>query len=116
MASAQVVKTSVTNNSPSQGSNHPDDLFQSRYSHFSRAKQKICNNSARKKHFQIISFLEQSKYKELSYSSFLKFRKIWDRLHAVVNKKSFACSLNRWLEYYNPKNDCLQETHTYWQI
>ena len=31
MASAQVVKTSVTNNSPSQDSNHPDILFQSRY-------------------------------------------------------------------------------------
>ena len=30
MASAQVVKTSVANNSPSQDSNHPDDLFQSR--------------------------------------------------------------------------------------
>ena len=27
--SAQVVETSVTNNSPSQDSNHPDDLFQS---------------------------------------------------------------------------------------
>ena len=26
--SAQVVETSVTNNSPSQDSNHPDDLFQ----------------------------------------------------------------------------------------
>ena len=35
MASAQVVKTSVTNNSPSQDSNHPDDLFQSR-KHFHR--------------------------------------------------------------------------------
>ena len=31
MASAQVVETSVTNNSPSQDSYHPDDLFQSRY-------------------------------------------------------------------------------------
>ena len=31
MASAQVVETSVTNNSPSQDSNHPDHLFQSRY-------------------------------------------------------------------------------------
>ena len=31
MASAQVVETSVTNDSPSQDSNHPDDLFQSRY-------------------------------------------------------------------------------------
>ena len=31
MASAQVVEMSVTNNSPSQDSNHPDDLFQSRY-------------------------------------------------------------------------------------
>ena len=31
MASAQVVETSVTNNSPSQDSNPPDDLFQSRY-------------------------------------------------------------------------------------
>ena len=30
MASAQVVETSVTNNSPSQDSNHPDHLFQSR--------------------------------------------------------------------------------------
>ena len=30
MASAQVVETSVTNNSPSQDSYHPDDLFQSR--------------------------------------------------------------------------------------
>ena len=28
MASAQVVETSVTNNSPCQDSNHPDDLFQ----------------------------------------------------------------------------------------
>ena len=31
MVSTQVVETSVTNNSPSQDSNHPDDLFQSRY-------------------------------------------------------------------------------------
>ena len=33
MAFAQVVETSVTNNSPSQDSNHPDDLriLQSRY-------------------------------------------------------------------------------------
>ena len=31
MGSAQVVETSVTNNSPSQDSNHPDDLFQSRF-------------------------------------------------------------------------------------
>ena len=31
MASAQVVETSVTNNSPSQDSYHPDDLFQSRW-------------------------------------------------------------------------------------
>ena len=31
MASAQVVETSVTNNSPSQDSYHPDDLFQSIY-------------------------------------------------------------------------------------
>ena len=31
VAYAQVVETSVANNSPSQDSNHPDDLFQSRY-------------------------------------------------------------------------------------
>ena len=31
MAAAQVVERSITNNSPSQDSNHPDDLFQSRY-------------------------------------------------------------------------------------
>ena len=31
MASAQVVETSVTNNSPSQDCYHPDDLFQLRY-------------------------------------------------------------------------------------
>ena len=30
IASAQVVETSVANNSPSQDSNHPDNLFQSR--------------------------------------------------------------------------------------
>ena len=30
MGSALVLKTSVTSNSPSQDSNHPDDLFQSR--------------------------------------------------------------------------------------
>ena len=30
MASTQVVETSVTNNSPSQDSNHSDDLFQPR--------------------------------------------------------------------------------------
>jgi len=34
MASAQVVEMSVTNNSPSQDSNHPDDFFQSRYKTF----------------------------------------------------------------------------------
>ena len=32
MASAQVVQTSVTNNSPSQDSSHPDDLFESKCS------------------------------------------------------------------------------------
>ena len=31
MASAHVVETSVTNNNPSQDSNHPDDLSQPRY-------------------------------------------------------------------------------------
>ena len=31
MASTQVDETSVTNNSPSQDSNHPDDLFQTNY-------------------------------------------------------------------------------------
>ena len=31
MASAQVVETLVTNNSPSQDSNHSDNLFQSRF-------------------------------------------------------------------------------------
>jgi len=31
MASAQVVETPVTNNSPSLDSSHPDDLFQSQY-------------------------------------------------------------------------------------
>ena len=36
MASAQVVETSVNNNSPSQDSYHPDDLFQSRYNFYSQ--------------------------------------------------------------------------------
>ena len=31
VATTQVVETFVANNSPSQDSNHPDDLFQSRY-------------------------------------------------------------------------------------
>ena len=34
MASAQVVKMSVTNNSPSQDSSHPDNHFQSRIVYF----------------------------------------------------------------------------------
>ena len=34
MTSPQVVKTSVTDNSPSQVSSHPDDHFQSRYSQY----------------------------------------------------------------------------------
>ena len=50
MASAQVVETSVTNNSPSQDSYHPDDLFQSRYatpgfkpfSYLSSSSQSYC--------------------------------------------------------------------------
>jgi len=33
MASARVVETSVTKNSLSQDSNHPDDLLQSRYTY-----------------------------------------------------------------------------------
>ena len=41
MASAQVVETSVTNNSPSQDSNHPDDLFQSRYQTFYQRQRPI---------------------------------------------------------------------------
>ena len=41
MASAQVVETSVTNNSPSQDSYHPDDLFQSKYLRILERKVRI---------------------------------------------------------------------------
>jgi len=34
MYSARVVETEVTNNSPSQDSNQPDDFFQSRYNSY----------------------------------------------------------------------------------
>ena len=53
MASAQVVETSVTNNSPSQDSSHPDGLFQSRYvtpgfkpfSYLNLGENKNCKNT-----------------------------------------------------------------------
>ena len=38
MTSAQVVETSDAKNSPSQDSNHPDDLFQARYKHVIKNK------------------------------------------------------------------------------
>jgi len=41
MASAQVVETLVTNNSPSQDSYHPDDLFQSRLLHLAMHKTSL---------------------------------------------------------------------------
>ena len=41
MASAKVVETLVTNNSPSQDSYHPDDLFQSRYMSFIYSQRHI---------------------------------------------------------------------------
>ena len=47
MASAEVVGTSVTNNSPSQDSKHPDDLFQSRY-YFFIAQNSICGSGQSK--------------------------------------------------------------------
>ena len=58
MASAQVVETSVTNNSPSQDSYHPDDLFQSRYATpgfkpFSYLKLRYVRNLKRSKTSEI---------------------------------------------------------------
>ena len=38
MASAQVIETSVAKNSPSQDSNHPDDLSQARYKYVIKNK------------------------------------------------------------------------------
>ena len=45
MASAQIVETSVTNNSPSQDSYHPDDLFQSRTTTTSTTTTTTNNNN-----------------------------------------------------------------------
>ena len=58
MASAQVVETSVTNNSPSQDSNHPDDLFQSRYvtPGFKPFSHKNDNNDVPFFFYQILNF------------------------------------------------------------
>ena len=41
MASTQVVETSVTSNSPSQDSCHPDDLFESRYTIIMSVKKRM---------------------------------------------------------------------------
>ena len=46
MASAQVVETSVTNNSRSQDSYHPDDLFQSRCDNFITKRDSFLLQSA----------------------------------------------------------------------
>jgi len=48
MASAQVVETSVTNNSPSQDSYHPDDLFQSSYRNINNNNVRECSKLAQK--------------------------------------------------------------------
>ena len=53
MASAQVVEMSVTNKSPSQDSNHPDDLFQSRNNH------KVAQNT----NMYVVSFPSAECYK-----------------------------------------------------
>ena len=54
MAFAQVVETSVNNNSPSQDSNHPDDLFQSRY--VTPGFKPFSENRERKKFAESCSF------------------------------------------------------------
>ena len=69
MASAQVVETSVANNSPCQDSNHPDDHFQSRYvtpgfKPFSYGRRQLANAASKskliliqeKQSFQFVTF------------------------------------------------------------
>ena len=85
-ASAQVVETSVTNKSPSQDSNHPDDLFQSRNTVFhcqickfvrfllpsSSRLLKLPNDCSNAKlHFQMTFSLS-------STSCLLKLMSVWD--------------------------------------
>ena len=45
MTSAQVVKTSVTDNSPSQDSSHPDAHLQSRYSQYNCPAARLAFNN-----------------------------------------------------------------------
>ena len=70
MASAQVVETSVTNNSPSQDSNHPDDLFQSRYVTAGFKPFSYDNNhSKRSINRKRLTTIFDSKEKEKAFSS-----------------------------------------------
>ena len=64
MASAQVVETSVTNNSPSQDSYHPDDLFQSRYGKF------FCDTWSPGDH-ELAAVIQRDKKSELQRRLFL---------------------------------------------
>ena len=44
--------------------------------HFSHEKHKICNNSARKKHFQIIFFIEKTNIMSYFMAAFKHFAKL----------------------------------------
>ena len=70
MASAQVVQTSVTSNSPFQDSYHPDDLFQSRWAYY---VGKLMENAAYYFHRETITTANKE-----------SFEKIWFLTHNVV--------------------------------
>jgi len=70
MASAQAVETSVTNNSPSQDSHHPDDPFQSRWVYY---VSKLMENAAYYFHRETITTASKE-----------SFEKIWFLTHNVI--------------------------------
>ena len=100
MASAQVVETSVANNSPSQDSNHPDDLFQSRnnisiiihFVAFKRDATRVYGVSLRPKTVQVC-------YTEYSSHQFY-FSTIW---YLYLNTLSLSNRMNLVLFRYRVK-------------
>ena len=86
MASAQVVETSVTNNSPSQDSYHPDDLFQSRLFSQARVEFETLVDSSITQHVQDIKLEPQVFYISIHSNMLSASSTARDRLFSETKK------------------------------
>ena len=114
IAFAQVVETSVTNNSPSQGSNHPDDLFQSKLQTLSNSIKQggQTNKSLVTKHFTFDQGLRNLIFNFCMSAIFLnREATMADSTKALLpkkKKKNFAVvgvvTLIAWHEWFSCKS------------